>query len=114
MNTDPTDEPWSWPRVRAELLPLLDRLSGDDALDILKRLIVAEQPEHYVVPMLAGMIKGNAARREDRVARCCARCGAPLHPLHGWHIVRDDAGTIEVCTTCRRAGDETVATARGF
>lgn len=60
-----TEEPWSWPDVAREIRPLVEALTPDEALAIIRALAAVEN-EHYLGPTLAGHIRGYAQRREDR------------------------------------------------
>lgn len=59
---------WDWPSERADLAPLAERLTPDDALLIVQRLLKVEA-ELYLAPMLSGLIRGSVARREDEKRR---------------------------------------------
>jgi hypothetical protein len=52
-----------WDSDRADLRVLVMRLGPEDALEIVKKLI--RSPEENMVPMLAGLIRGYVARRDD-------------------------------------------------
>ena len=52
-----------WDSDRADLRDLVMRLRPEDALEIVKKLI--RSPEENMVPMLAGLIRGYVARRDD-------------------------------------------------
>lgn len=62
------ERPWDWPTERAELLALAARLTPDDALTIVERLLEVEN-EMHLGPFLAGLIRGSVARREDERRR---------------------------------------------
>jgi hypothetical protein len=66
MNDD--DRPWDWTAARLELAALLDDISPDDALFIVRRLIQVENEAH-VAPILAGLVRGTAARRKQMKGR---------------------------------------------
>jgi hypothetical protein len=60
------DNDW-WTVARAALAPLLDRLSGEDAIAALRRM--CEEPnEARALPILAGWIAGCVQRRDDEEA----------------------------------------------
>lgn len=61
-------EPWSWQHERAALAPLVERLTAEDALMIVQRLVQVEV-EYHVAPLLAGMVRGSVLRREDERRR---------------------------------------------
>lgn len=52
-----------WDSDRADLRDLVMRLEPEDALEIIKKLI--RSPEENMGPMLAGLIRGYVARRDD-------------------------------------------------
>jgi hypothetical protein len=60
-----SDEVPYWPGVRQELLPLVERLHPDDALRIVKALVI-EESAAQLAPALAGLIKGYVDRRIDQ------------------------------------------------
>ena len=53
-----------WDSDRADLRDLVMRLEPEDALEIVKKLI--RSPEENMAPMLAGLIRGYVARRDDQ------------------------------------------------
>ena len=53
-----------WDSHRADLRELVMRLGPEDALEIVKKLI--RSPEENMAPMLAGLIRGYVARRDDQ------------------------------------------------
>ena len=59
---------WHWPSERAELAALAERLTPDDALIIVQRLLDVNV-EGHLAPFLAGLIRGSVARREDERRR---------------------------------------------
>ena len=52
-----------WDPDRADLRDLVARLGPEDALEIVKKLI--RSPEENMAPILAGLIRGYVARRDD-------------------------------------------------
>lgn len=63
-----TEEPWSWPDVARELRPMVEQLTPQQALSIIRRLFEVEK-ENYVAPMLAGLVRGSVERRDDEAKR---------------------------------------------
>lgn len=54
-----------WPDKRTELLPLVEQITPDDALAILRSLLDGAWEETQIAPTLAGLIVGTIQRRQD-------------------------------------------------
>ena len=54
-----------WNGARAELRDLVQQLRPDDALEIVKKLVRTDNDEQ-LASMLAGLIRGFVARRDDK------------------------------------------------
>jgi hypothetical protein len=74
-----TNEPDNtyWQNIRLDLSILVERLSPDDALAIVRKLVERETDDQ-MGPVLAGMIRGYVARRDDEQERGRAGIHRPV------------------------------------
>lgn len=62
---DTMNDAWLWDDARNRALIALDRVSPEDAMEILKR-VFDEPDEKVIAPTLVGMVIGTAQRQDDR------------------------------------------------
>lgn len=62
---DAPPAPRYWTDKRIELLPLVEQLTPDDALCILRSLVDGAWEENQIAPTLVGLIHGTLQRRAD-------------------------------------------------
>lgn len=58
-----------WPDKRTELLPLVEQLTPDEALAILRGVLDGAWEESQIAPTLAGLIVGTIQRQDDQRRR---------------------------------------------
>jgi hypothetical protein len=60
---DTEDRPWNWADARAELLPLLDRLTPEQAHSIIRHLFALEDQD-LLAAELVGRVRKRIARND--------------------------------------------------